>query len=87
MSHNLVNQIYYDEGQGKKRRGRINRIIILSCCQGREHYRPRLSDDKKATSRYEISKRVGVITNSAYNSQTNIVNAASRFQQLKATLT
>jgi hypothetical protein len=82
-----VNQICYeDKGQGKKRWGRINRIIILSCCQGREHYRPSLAVDKKATkSRYEISKRVGATTNGTYNSQTNTVNAASRFQQLQAT--
>lgn len=69
FSHNLIHQVYYQaKGGGKKRWDRINKIIMLLYSQGREHYRPSLATDKKATSRYEISTRAGATTIRMYNS-------------------
>jgi hypothetical protein len=84
-----MHQICYEnKGHGKKRRNRINRIIIVSGCRVREHYRPSLAvDNKTTTSRYAISTRVGVTTIGVHNSRTNIANAASRCHQLQVKLT
>jgi hypothetical protein len=70
FSHNLMHQIYCDDkGDGKRRWDQINKIIILSYSQGREHYRPGLTADKKATtSRYEISRTASATTVRMYSS-------------------